>query len=397
VTVPGTVRPKAVIDELATLVAFPTVSDRPVTALAAHLAEQAEACGMVVTRFQTSAGKCNIVARAGPQGADGLLISGHMDVVPTDGQDWSSDPFRLTERGGRLYGRGSCDMKGFIAATLAALQGLRLSSLRAPLVLAWTHDEEVGCLGSRALVDALDQTGERLPELALIGEPTDFRICRAHPGHTTLSIRCIGRAAHSSRPQLGTSAIEMAADVLRALRDLQARLAVTTPATDPLLLDALPAPYPVLNCGHIEGGSAVNIVPDSCRLRVGVRQLPGQTGAELVAVIAEAADAVAQRWSDRGGRILTTLDQEAPALLTPAGTALEDLLRPHARDAEPTAVPFATDGGNLQRAGTRSLVFGPGSIDVAHRPDEFIPAEQLIGCVGIVRRLVVDRCGARPL
>ncbi|RME20452.1 MAG: M20/M25/M40 family metallo-hydrolase, partial [Deltaproteobacteria bacterium] len=137
--------------------------------------------------------------------------------------------------------------------------------------------------------------------------------------------------------------------------------------------------------------------PDSCVLQVGVRQLPGQTGAELVDTIAEAVEAVARRWRDRGGRIETTMDQEAPALSTPAGTPLEALLRPHARDPRPTAVPFATDGGNLTRAGVRSIVFGPGSIDVAHRPDEYIAVDQLLACVDIVRRVVVDRCGARPL
>ncbi len=390
----------AVESLLADLVAFPTVSDRPVTALAARLAQEAEDAGFTVTRFDSGPDKCNVVARIGPADAEGLVLSGHMDVVPTDGQAWTSDPFRLARRDdageARLYARGACDMKGFIAAACTALRGLDLRKLDRELVLVWTHDEEVGCHGSRVLVDRLEADGLTLPSLAIIGEPTDFRICRAHPGHTTMRIRCHGRPAHSSRPQLGASAIMLAADVLAALQRLQDRLAAEPQDTDPLVLAALPSPYPVLNCGHIHGGTAVNIVPEHCELLVGIRQLPGQEGADLVARVADAVAEVGHAWAARGGRVDTTLMHEAPAMLTPAGTTLERLLGPHAADPAPTAVPFATDGGNLQRAGVRSLVFGPGSIDVAHKADEYIPVAQLHRCVDVLRQVVVDRCGARP-
>ena len=143
------------IDLLARLVSFPTISNRPLTELAALLAQRAEDAGMRVERFETEAGKCNVIASAGPRGTDGLVLSGHMDVVPVEGQDWSTDPFKLTESGGRLYGRGACDMKGFLAAVTDALPAIPLARLRRELVLIWTHDEEVGCLGSAALAGQL--------------------------------------------------------------------------------------------------------------------------------------------------------------------------------------------------------------------------------------------------
>ena len=381
------------VQALAELVAFPTVSDRPVTAIAAWLAERAEDAGMRVERFETSPGKCNVVASAGPQGSDGVLLSGHMDVVPVEGQAWSRDPFRLAECDGRLYGRGACDMKAFLAAVTCALPRLPLRALRRELVLAWTHDEEVGCHGSRALVDQLSAEGRTLPGLALIGEPTDFRILRAHAGHTTMRIHCQGVPAHSSRPQLGASAITMAAQVLAGLERLQERLARTRPeGVDPLILDALPCPWPVLNCGHVHGGTAVNVIAEHCELLVGARQLPGQEGQDMLRLVAGVCEEVAADWADRGGRVALVPMHEAPALLTPAGTALEALLRPHAADPRLGAAPFATDGGNLARAGVQSLVFGPGSIDVAHRPDEYVPADQLLACGEVVLDVVRARC-----
>lgn len=380
------------VGALRELVAFPTVSNRPVTDLAAWLAEHAEAAGMRIERFETSPGKCNVLATAGPEDSDGLLLSGHMDVVPVDGQDWSSDPFVLSERDGRLHGRGTADMKAFLAAATCALAQVPIRRLDARLVLAWTHDEEVGCHGSRSLVDRLQELGRDLPSLALIGEPTDFRIFRAHPGHTTMRIRCTGRPCHSARPELGVSAIQVAVDVLQGLRRLQQQLSQERPSLDPLVLGALAHPYPLINCGRIEGGTAVNIVAEHCELQVGVRQLPGQQGIELVRRIAEITAEVAEPWIALGARVEVEALHEAPALLTPPGTELEALLRPHASEPEPGAAPFATDGGNLARLGTRCLIFGAGSIDVAHRPDEFVPVEHLHRLTAMLPGLIRARC-----
>ena len=379
------------ISTLARLVAWNTISDRSVDPLAAYLAERAEGAGFRVERYETSPGKCNIVASAGPVGADGLVLSGHMDVVPVEGQPWTSDPFVLTERGGRLHARGACDMKGFIAATVEAVSRLDLSSLRRELVLVWTHDEEVGCKGSAALAEQLTGRGAPLPSLAVIGEPTDFRVCRMHPGHLSLEITCGGRAAHSSRPELGANAIRVAARLLAALEGLGEQL------REERSFEAdLERPYAIVNVGMIQGGTAINIVPDTCVIRLGVRPLPGQDVERLIgrfqAVVAE-VDAGVRPW---GGQAALRPLHLAPALLTPADTSLERLLRPHATACGSCAVPFATDGGNLEKLGVRSLIFGPGSIDVAHRADEFVEAADLIRTTDIIADLVARVCGSPP-
>jgi acetylornithine deacetylase len=365
----------SVEETLAALVAFPTVSDRPVTGIAAWLAQRCEDAGLTVERLEAPGeGKCNLVCRKGPVGTDGLVLSGHMDVVPVDGQPWTSDPFRLTRRGDRLVGRGACDMKAFLAAVVEALP--LVGRLERELVLVWTCDEEVGCLGSRDLAEK--RAGRPVPSLCLIGEPTSFRILRMHPGHTAVRLTCRGRAAHSSRPDLGENAIRKVAPVLSALDALADEW-----RRDRRFEDLLDRPYVVMNVGRIAGGTAINVVPDRCTLDVGFRPLPGMDEASLVARIAERVSPHAT---------VETL-RVTPPLLTEEGTALEDLLRPHATDPRLGAASYATDGGNLAKLGTRTLVFGPGSIEVAHQADEFVPVAELNRCVEVVADVVRRRCG----
>lgn len=377
-----------VIRELEPLIAQPSVSSRPLTALAAHVAQRCEDLGFRVERFDDpqQAGKCSIVARIGPctgDADDGLVMSGHMDVVPTEGQPWSSDPFRLTARGDRLYGRGTADMKGFFAATFQALERIPASAFRRELVLVWTHDEEVGCLGSRVLTDLFLEAPQPFPRACLIGEPTDFRILRMHPGHVAFEVEVRGRAAHSSRPDLGVNAIEDAAEIVRAVRELARDL-----EHEKADLPELERPWVAVNVANVHGGSAINIVPDHCVLQVGYRPLPGTE-----------PEAVFQRLRARlgdlplRGEVASRILRVTPAMLTPTGTPLEAALRPHASHPGCGAASFATDGGNLARIGMQPLVFGPGSIEVAHQADEYIEAPALIRAVDVLERIIRDRCG----
>lgn len=374
---------------LAELVAFPTVSNRPTTEIVAFLATWAEDLGMRVSRYESGPDKANLVVRAGPEGTDGITLSGHLDVVPVAGQAWTSDPFRLTERDGRLLGRGSCDMKGFVAATMVALgrEELDVRALDRELALVWTHDEEVGCVGSRLLVEAMQAEGTALPAQALIGEPTSLSPRRLHPGHLTWRVVCTGIPAHSSRPALGLSAVRLAAEVLAALEGFSERL-----ERERAYEDLLEAPWSVLNVGRIQGGSAVNIVPGHCVLDLGIRPLPGVTEAALSARLEETLAPVARRAEAAGGSIALEPRGGAPALLTrrdaPLLGDLAELLGPHTAGA----VPFATDGSNLARLGLDCVVCGPGSIDLAHRPDESIGLDELHGAVDFVSRLVRRRC-----
>ncbi|MEZ4234712.1 MAG: M20/M25/M40 family metallo-hydrolase [Myxococcota bacterium] len=326
------------MDELARLIAWPTVSNRPLEALAAHLATRAEEAGFRVERFAppgaAEAGKCSVVASIGPVDdvAGGLCISGHMDVVPTEGQPWDSDPFRLTERDGVLYGRGTADMKGFLAAVVVALGRIPASAYRKPVVLVWTHDEEVGCLGSAAMAQAW--AGRPFPAACWIGEPTDFRILRMHPGHVAVEVEVRGRAAHSSRPDLGLNAVEGAADIVVAARQLARDL-----AGQPAAIPELERPWVALNVAEIQGGRAVNIVPDRCVLKIGYRPLPGQDPLEVHHALAERIAALKLPHPVEP-RVLRV----SPAMLTPLGTPLEGALAEHAaapgcgrRRSRPTA------------------------------------------------------------
>ena len=266
------------VDDLSTLIAFPTVSNRPVEALAAFVAQRMEDLGFRIERFKdpVQEGKYNVVASIGPQKTPGLVLSGHMDVVPTEGQPWTTDPFILTQKGGRLYGRGTADMKGFIAATLQALTRISPSHFQNELICIWTYDEEVGCLGSAHLATQFDAEKRELPKACLIGEPTNFEILRMHPGHTAIEIILRGQAAHSSRPDLGHNAIEDAAKMVSTMHSFSQML-----AQEKDLEEYLDRPWVAFNTATIEGGSAVNIVPDYCKIQAGFRPLPGMTGQEI--------------------------------------------------------------------------------------------------------------------
>ncbi len=376
-----------VVDSLAQLVGFPTVSNRPVTEIAAWLAHRAEDAGFNVEQFQSSAGKANVVCTAGPLDRmdQGLVISGHMDVVPVEGQPWSSDPFSLTQRGGRLYGRGTADMKGFIASTVEALDEVDVASLAAPLVLVWTHDEEVGCLGSAHLADQLGATDRPLPREALIGEPTNFKMVRMHPGHVAVQIVATGESAHSSKPDLGASAIKAMGRALAAIDRLERELQL-----ERRLEAYLDRPWVTLNTGLIHGGSAVNLVPARCEVTLGYRPLPGDDPLGV-------ARRLELRFSDldlpAGTELHLQVQRITPSLLTEEGSDLQALLAPHAHGEDATAAAFATDAGNLARLGIQSLIFGPGSIDVAHKADEYVELAELEKAKNIIGQIVRQRCG----
>ncbi len=376
-----------VVDELRTLVGFPTVSSSPVTAIAAHLAQRSADRGFSVEHFAdpNEPGKANVVATIGPADAPGgLVISGHMDVVPVAGQPWNSDPFVLTSRGERLQARGTADMKGFIAAVTTAMERIDSDCYQRPLTLIWTHDEEVGCHGSAHLAKTFVERGRTLPRDCLIGEPTDFRVLRMHAGHVAVRVQVHGEAAHSAFPELGANAIEAAAIAIASLRELAADLRQERHPQADVARDFVP-----LNVGTIVGGSAVNIVADSCVFELGFRPLPGMGHETILRRIERrlAALTLPERTGLRCHLIRVT-----PSLCSPATTPLVTNLLAEA-DAEQLGMAgFATDGGNLAKCGAEPLVFGPGSIQVAHKANEYIEEVALRRTEGIVERLIRARC-----
>lgn len=367
-------------DLLAELVGMNTISNRPILEAAALMATRAEDQGFRVELFEDldDATKVNVVCSAGPQTGEGLILSGHMDVVPVEGQPWSSDPFVLTERDGKLFGRGSSDMKAFLAATVEGLDRVDVSKLKSELVLVWTHDEEIGCVGSRKLVKRLAESGRVLPKTCWIGEPTDFQVFRMHPGHVAMKVTTRGLSAHSSKPDLGRNALKAMARVIAVVEGIEAEEQQKRRFEE--LLDR---PYVTMNMARIQGGVAVNLVPDRVELTIGYRPLPGDDPLRV-------HDLIRERVKNLDAE--TEVLRVTPALLTDEGTALQHHLCAHAATERLGAASFATDGGNFEEIGISSLIFGPGSIDVAHAANEYVGVEALHRAVDVVEAVVTGSC-----
>ncbi len=372
------------------LIGFPTVSRDSNLALIEYVRDFLSARGVDSRLYPDASGrKANLYACVGPSERGGILLSGHTDVVPVDGQRWSSDPFRLQERGARLFARGAADMKGFLACALRAAGLAAARPLRLPLQLAFSYDEEVGCLGVRSLIDDMSRWSHR-PAFCIVGEPTMLRTAVGHKGKTALRATCHGRAAHSAAPDRGVNAIHMAGDLIGHIRRRQAGIAHGG-ARDP----AYEVPYTTLHVGVIHGGTVLNIVPARCELEFEIRNLPADDPAALVSAIRADAAAVARSMHgdcDAGGddvRIDFELVHEYPGLDTPSDSPVVELAAALTGNRERIKVGFGTEGGLFSgRLGIATVVCGPGSIDQAHRSDEFVALDQLQRCDAMMDSLL---------
>jgi acetylornithine deacetylase len=358
---------------LDSLIAFPTVSRDSNLDLIEFVRSFLMARGISSELFMDARGrKANLFASIGPQDRGGIMLSGHTDVVPVDGQDWHTDPFRLTERGGALYGRGSADMKGFIACALAAADRATRRTLRAPLHLALSYDEEIGCVGVRSMIDAMAQWRVR-PRLCIVGEPTMLRAAVSHKGKTALQAVCAGHAVHSSLAPHGVNAIYLATDLVARIRALQQRIE----ASDKRDLD-FDVPYTTLHVGIIRGGVALNIVPDHCELEIEIRNMPDEEPATLFDAIRSEANALTR--SARGSIELSMIN-DYPSLATPPDAEVVRLVSDATGERERIKVGFGSEAGLFStQLAIPSVVCGPGSINDAHRADEFVTLEQLQRC-----------------
>jgi acetylornithine deacetylase len=328
--------------------------------------------------------KANLYATLGPANAGGVMLSGHSDVVPVDGQQWNSDPFKLVERDGKLYGRGSADMKSFIAVALAKVPDFLAQPLAVPIHLALTYDEEVGCLGVRTLIAALAPKDVK-PRLCVIGEPTLMRPVTAHKGSRRLRCHVHGHEVHSSLTHRGVNAVETAAELVAHLKGM-ARQKRTHGPFDP----AFDPPYTTIHTGLIAGGTAVNIVPRECRFDFEMRYLPEDDPSVI---------------ADELKRYAASLLPEMQAVSEEAGIAFEETNGVPALSAKESdevvqlalalsgangtgKVSFATEGGLFQQAGIPTVICGPGSIEQAHKPDEFIALDQVRQCEAFLDRLI---------
>jgi acetylornithine deacetylase len=355
------------------LIAFPTVSRDSNLDLIEFVRMYLAARGITSELFIDATGrKANLFATVGPKDRGGIMLSGHTDVVPVDGQDWSSDPFRMVERNGSLYGRGTADMKGFIASALAAIDRASRRTLRSPLHLALSYDEEVGCVGVRSMIDAMRQWDIK-PRLCIVGEPTLLRPAIGHKGNVRLQAVCSGYAVHSALAPQGVNAIYLASDFIQRIRALQGRIEQAG-GRDP----GFDVPYTTLHVGIIRGGMALNIVPDHCELALEIRNMPDESAQSLVDAVRSEADEIR---GARGAKIEMSVTGEYPGLSTPSDAEIVALAGSATGESARIKVGFGTEAGLFStRLGIPCVVCGPGSISDAHRPDEFVSLDQLARC-----------------
>ncbi|WP_031357358.1 acetylornithine deacetylase [Caballeronia sordidicola] len=328
--------------------------------------------------------KANLFATIGPRDRGGVVLAGHTDVVPVDGQAWTSKPFRLTERDGRLYGRGTADMKGFIASVLAAVPVFLKRTLKLPIHLAFSYDEEVGCLGVRSMLAELEKRPLK-PRMCLIGEPTELKPVLGHKGKLAMRCQVKGAACHSAYAPNGVNAIEYAARLIGRLGEIGAQLA--QPEHHDRRFDP---PFSTVQTGLIKGGRALNIVPAECEFDFEVRTLPGFDAYEVANELQTFADVELlprMRSVQPNTGIRLQLLSAYPGLVTSPDSEVAHLLALLSGSTEFGTVAFGTEGGLFDQAGIPTVVCGPGSMDQGHKPDEFITLEQLTRCDEMLARL----------
>ncbi len=378
--------PAPLTDEalLARLVAYDTTSHRSNRAIADFICDYLDRPGVRVTRHPTSDGaKLNLIIAAGPADGDrGLVLSGHMDTVPVESEGWRSDPFTLTTRGDSFVGRGAADMKGFLALAINRFAATDLTRLRHQFALLFTHDEETGTQGARRLVDEPDGVPP-LPRATIIGEPTGLRVLRMHKGHLRLRLTFTGVPAHSGLPHLGVNAVEACGRAIVALSELRGALERERPPH----ADHFEVPHVTLNVARVAGGGATNVVPADCVLDVGVRLMPGMSVEEIVDRMQLAVDKAVSEVPFE-----LTVVGETPPMIAAEDAPIFRLLTADFGLPTATSAPFGTDAGWLSRMGLDCVIWGPGSIEVAHKPNEWMPVAEFTRAGELLSRVVHRAC-----
>jgi acetylornithine deacetylase len=376
------------LDLLARLVAFDTESSRSNLALIDSVCAYLDGWGVSHVRIPNAEGdKAAIFATIGPMVDGGVVLSGHTDVVPVTGQAWTGDPFTLRIADGRAYGRGSVDMKGFCALALAAVPDMLAADLKRPIHILLSYDEETTCLG---VADTIARFGKDLPRpgAVIVGEPTDLDVADAHKSIVTYLTTVHGHEAHSAKPMLGANAVMAAAELvseLNRIADVMIERGDASGRFDP--------PSTTVHVGTISGGTARNILPKICTFHWEFRGLPDLDLGEIPALFAAKVETVLtgrlNRYGDYG-RIETIEEVAVPGLAPEPGSEAERLTLRVAGRNHTISVPYATEAGRFQVAGIPTVVCGPGSIDQAHQPDEYITLAALEAGEAFMRRLITE-------
>ncbi|MFK7889689.1 MAG: acetylornithine deacetylase [Granulosicoccus sp.] len=366
------------LDILEKLIAFDTVSANPNIALIHWLEELLCNAGATVTCLcNAAADKANLYATIGPTDKPGILLSGHTDVVPVSGQNWSVPPFAMTVNDGKVYGRGSADMKGFVASAVRIALLAAQRELQTPLHLGFSYDEEIGCVGVRSMIDMLDLSSVK-PLMCIVGEPTEMNIASGHKGKTACHVTCIGKAGHSALAPNAVNAIHLATDLIEKVRKLQCELAQSgNNDTD------YDIPYTTLHISNIRGGVALNIVPDCCTFDLEIRNLHQDNPLEILQQVEAAAREIVD--NSRPPAAETDIHIETfntyPGLNTDVHESVVAFVRSLTDGNQLFKVAFGTEGGLFSsKLGIPTVVCGPGSMDQGHKADEFVSLEQLRRC-----------------
>jgi len=383
---PDILSPRAILEKL---VAFPTVSRDTNLPLIEWVEAYLAGHGISSTRVPSECGaKAHLYAHVGPEVAGGVVLSGHSDVVPVEGQDWSTDPWILSESDGKLYGRGACDMKGFVALAIAGLVSAKARDLKRPLQLALSYDEEVGCMAVASLVDAMVEGLPRAHSV-IVGEPSMMKVVTGHKGGLGFAVDVTGFEVHSSLQPYGVSAIMEGARLIEWANHRNAENAAATPSE---LAAPFDPPFTTVHVGMIAGGTAHNITARKCNFVLSFRQVPGDGGwdTRFEAKVAEVEAAMKAIRPEAGIALTRVFD--VPALKPETDGPAEALARRMTGDNALNVVSYGTEGGQFQVRGYSAVVCGPGDIAQAHQPDEYITLEQFAAGEAFVGRLIDDLC-----
>ena len=373
-------------DILRQLISFPTISANPNGELIAYCADLLQSAGAQVVMIKDPVQpKANLYATIGPDDRAGVMLSGHTDVVPVAGQDWTVPPFEMTEKDSKVFGRGTTDMKGFVACALSAALRAASMDLKTPLHLALSYDEEIGCIGVQSMIDMLAKAPFR-PKFCIVGEPTGMKVATGHKGKTACRVKCTGREAHSALAPTALNAIHLACDMIAAIQDIQREISrTTTPDTD------YDVPYSTLHVGTITGGVALNIVPNSAEFAFEIRNLSEDDPQDILDRLDRAAQdlltPVRAQFPEANIEIETT--GSYPALATGPDAEVVSFVKSLTGLNATIKVAFGTEGGLFStRLDIPTVVCGPGSMAQGHRPDEFVHADQLAQCDAMLDALL---------
>ncbi len=373
------------------LIGFDTVSAKSNLGLIAYIEDFLEARGFEIHRISDDSGeKAGLFATLGPRGPGGVLLSGHTDVVPVEGQVWTREPFKLTQEGERFFGRGTTDMKGYLASMLSLADRAAHMPLKDPLKLAFSYDEEIGVVGIKQMIGALE-TSIGLPRVCFVGEPTGMQVAIGHKGKAALRAICQGQNGHSALAPRFVNALHLAVDFVQELRALQKDL-IETGARDA----GYDIPYTTFHVGKMQGGIALNIVPDQAVVEFEYRHLAVDPAAEILQRIEQAATGIASRYQSDfpGARIDVDQYNAYPGLAVEADSDVVSLAQQLAQSNRVTKVPYGTEAGYFAGLGIATVVCGPGSMEgQGHKPDEYLELSELVACDAMMDRILAQLVG----